>query len=241
MGSLGDQVLHGLHFMLCAFAVLIASVSLATEKGSLEHKFAGYLYLPLSLISLLLASLIAWHEKSSILFCFNVFCVYLLMSGWRAVHEDSKPDKLDWSIPLSLLALALGVMIKVLLDVKNPSDLYLTFFSLNSFYLVARDFSHLKKRSQRARQRKLFGMFDAMMGSSEGWLGRHVAGMVGSATANLSVVILTLLPLRFHWLWPVTLLIMALVAARFQNEKRRQKSILRQFGLDASGLKNLSR
>ena len=56
-----------LHFMICCFAVLIACVPLMTIKGSTEHKFAGLVYLPVSLCALLLASFMAWREASAVL------------------------------------------------------------------------------------------------------------------------------------------------------------------------------
>jgi hypothetical protein len=76
-----DQAMHGLHFMLCAFAVLVGCMPLLTAKGSLEHKFFGLIYLPLSALALALACVMAWREASMVFFCFICFCAYLLLSG----------------------------------------------------------------------------------------------------------------------------------------------------------------
>ncbi len=53
------------------------------------------------------------------------------------------------------------------------------------------------------------------------WMGRHVAGTVGSLMANASVVVLTLLPLELHWLWPTGLM----VAGAWIAWKERQKKL----------------
>ena len=103
-----EQLLHGLHFMLCSFAVLTACVPLLTQKGSFEHKFGGMIYLPLSLAALTLACFMAWREASFVLFCFDAFCAYLLLSGWRAVHESDRPKLIDWAIPAGLFLLSAG-------------------------------------------------------------------------------------------------------------------------------------
>ncbi len=213
---------------------------MATEKGSLEHKCAGLIYLPLSLLALLLASAIAWQEQSIVLFCFNSFCVYLLMSGWRAVHEGASPDRLDWAIPLSLMILVGAILLKVLFLPYGPGNLYLAFFALNGGYLVFRDFRHLQQRALKARYNILDIFLHGQRLDTEGWMGRHIAGMVGSATANLSVIVLTLLPVSLHWLWPVTLLAAALFVARQQKEKRRRLALARKFGIDFQGLKSFS-
>ncbi len=135
-----EQLLHGLHFMLCSFAVLVACVPLGTSKGSLEHKLAGYIYLPLSFAALMLASWMAWSESSFVLFCFNAFCLYLLLSGWRAVHEGEKPTLIDWAIPVGLVGIALAIAVHAL---PSPTKVRAAFicsgFALNGFYLAWRD------------------------------------------------------------------------------------------------------
>ncbi len=215
-----DQMLHGLHFMLCSFAVLIAFVPLMTAKGSTEHKFAGLIYLPLSLAALLLASYMAWREASMVLFCFNCFCAYLLMSGWRAVHEAENPDVIDWLIPGSLFTMAVGVTIHALINDQGMRTFYLLVFAINSFYLSWRDWKHLRSRAYWNKRKVFFAgaTFGAQQPAS--WIGRHVAGMVGSMTANLSVVVLTLLPIEWHWLWPASLILIATWVARKEHQKK---------------------
>jgi uncharacterized membrane protein YfcA len=217
-----DQMLHGFHFMLCCFAVLVALIPLLTEKGSAEHKLAGLVYLPLSLVALTLASYMAWRESSAVLFCFNCFCAYLLMSGWRAVHESETPDRIDWMIPVSLFALAIGVTVHALLDDQGMRSFYLLFFALNAFYLAWRDVRHLRQRAYWAKHKNFFA--DSHFGAAQpaSWLGRHIAGMVGSMLANLSVVILTLLPLEWHWVWPVSLIFLSGYVAQKEQQKRQQ-------------------
>ena len=214
-----DQTLHGVHFMLCAFAVLIACVPLLTAKGSTEHKFAGLVYLPISLIALLLASFMAWRETSVVLFCFNAFCAYLLLSGWRAVHEKETPRLIDVFIPGGLFLLALGMMLYALVQDDGRKSLYLFFFAFNGFYLAWRDMQNLQRRAQWQKHKIFFGSFE--MPQAADWLNRHVAGMVGSLMANMSVVVLTLLPLSLHWIWPATLILLAGGIALQQHHKRR--------------------
>lgn len=216
-----DQLMHGLHFMLCAFACLIACIPLLTPKGSVEHKFGGMIYLPVSAAALLLASTIAWHEASLVLFCFNSFCAYLLLSGWRAVHEKEKPQMVDWIIPGALFALSLGVTLHALIYDEGKPSFFLLFFALNGFYLSARDWAHLRRRTQAFRN-KIFLVLDERLPGAMEWLNRHVAGMVGSLLANLSVVVLTLLPLSLHWLWPATLITAAAFVGWRQREKKRR-------------------
>jgi hypothetical protein len=201
-----EQLLHGLHFMLCSFAVLIACVPLGTPKGSFEHKLAGYIYLPLSFTALSLAGWMAWSESSFVLFCFNAFCLYLLLSGWRAVHEKEKPTAIDWAIPTGLIGIALAVAVHVAITDEGTRSLYLFGFALNGFYLAWRDMKHLQRRNAWHWQR-MFLSETFMDASAAAWMNRHVAGMIGSVIANTSVVVLTLLPLELHWIWPTGLMI----------------------------------
>jgi hypothetical protein len=217
--SFTAQMLHGLHFMLCTFAVLAASVPMLTAKGSAEHKFGGLVYVPIAGSALLLGSAIAWHETSLILFCFNSFCAYLLFSGWRAVHEKEKPELVDWAIPGSLFVLSIAVTLYALIYDEGLTSFYLFFFALNAFYLAQRDWRHLKSRAFVEKNRVF--LVDISFGKPPmQWLNRHIAGMAGSALANLSVVVLTLLPLSLHWLWPTTLVVLALFIARREAKKR---------------------
>jgi hypothetical protein len=213
-----DQELHALHFMLCVFAVLAACVPLLTRKGSLEHKFGGLIYLPLSLGALALASCIAWHEASVMLFCFNAFCAYLLLTGWRAAHEEETPHLIDWLIPGGLFALAAGVTVYVLIDDGTRTDLYLAMFAFNAYYLSWRDLRQLQRRVQWQKHKAFLGVLGMPFASDR--FNRHIAGMVGSFMANLSVVVLTLLPLTLHWLWPVTLVLLAGGIAWRQRQKQ---------------------
>jgi hypothetical protein len=214
-----DQFLHGIHFMLCAFAVLIACVPLLTEKGSVEHKFGGTLYMPVSIAAFTLASYMAWRESSLLLLCFNVFCAYLLLSGWRAMHEKEKPVLIDWLIPGGLFLLACGVALHAVIDDEGRRSLYLLFFAFNSFCLVVRDYRYLRRRMSRQRY-KAFPPDGAGIGAASEWLNRHIAGMVGSVIANLSVVVLMLLPLDLHWIWPAALIVAAAAIAWQQHRKK---------------------
>ncbi|HUY67681.1 MAG TPA: hypothetical protein VMV79_00070 [Alphaproteobacteria bacterium] len=219
-----DQFLHGVHFMLCAFATVVACVPLLTPKGSPEHKFGGLLYVPVAMAALLLAGIIAWREASLVLFSFDGFCAYLLLSGWRAVHEKENPAPIDWLIPGALIALAIAVALHALFIDQGPRAFYLLFFTLNAFYLAHRDWKHLRRRAN-LQKLKLFLIDENFAALPMEWLNRHVAGMAGSAVANLSVVVLTLLPLSLHWLWPVTLIALA---GAFALRERQKKERLRK-------------
>ena len=140
--------------MMCCFAVLIACVPLLTDKGSIEHKFAGFIYLPLSFVALALAGVMAIRESSLLLFCFDAFCAYLLLSGWRAVHEKESPRLIDWLIPISLVALALLACFYALVQNDGRSSLYLFFFAFNAAYLGWRDLNHLRRRARWMKNKK---------------------------------------------------------------------------------------
>lgn len=214
-----EQMLHGLHVILCAFAVLAAAGALATEKGSIEHKFFGFIYLPLSAMALMLACFMAWREASMVLFCFDGLCAYLLISGWRAVHAHGRPGIVDWSIPAGLFALACGMAAHAFIG-RGEHGFYLLFFASGAFYLSWRDASHLRRHAQAYRYRVFF---PAM---KPDWIGRHIAGMTGSAIANLSVVALTLLPPALHWLWPMTLFsVCGFIAWRERQKKQRSRRV----------------
>jgi hypothetical protein len=220
-----EQVLHGLHFMLCSFAVLIGCTSLAIAKGTGEYKFGGLLYLPVSLAALMLASFMAWREASFVLFCFDAFCAYLLLSGWRAVHERDKPKPIDWTIPAGLFLLSGAVALHAFFYDEGTRGLYLWGFALNGFYLSWRDAKHLNRRAYWNRNKAF--LTDASFGEAPAWLGRHIAGMAGSMMANLSVVVLTLLPLELHWLWPTALMLAgAYIAWRERQKKMRVRRVL---------------
>ncbi len=222
-----DQLLHGAHFMLCSFALLVACIPLLTEKGSVEHKFGGLIYVPLSMVALLLASWMAWRESSLVLFTFNCFCAYLLMSGWRAVHEDKNSNIIDWIIPGSLFVIALGVTLDAMLHDQGMRSFYLTFFAVNAFYLSWRDWTYLQSRIQFNRYKLFLASMTIKQAQPASWMGRHIAGMVGSVIANLSVIVLTLLPLSLHWLWPVTLLFAGgYIAYREQQKKLRIRNAM---------------
>ena len=226
--SFADQFLHSIHFMLCTFAVLIAFIPLLTEKGSVEHKFGGMIYLPISMAALLLATGMAWHEASFILFCFNGFCAYLLMSGWRAVHEKEKPTTTDWMIPTGLALLAAAAVWQGFHSSEGTQGFCLLMFAWNGFYLAWRDWTYLRARAQLLKFGASFA--NENIGKPAGWMGRHIAGMAGSMVANLSVVVLTLLPLSLHWLWPAALILMAgIVALREHQKKQRVRAAMAQF------------
>jgi hypothetical protein len=227
-----DQMLHGLHFMLCAFSVLVACIPLLTPKGSPEHKFGGMIYMPIALAALLLASYVAWREASLVLFCFNSFCAYLLLGGWRAVHEKEKPELIDWAIPTSLLALSVGVTLHALIYDEGMRSFYLLFFALNGFYLAARDWRHLRRRAY-IQKHKIF-LVDASFGTAPtGWINRHIAGMAGSVMANLSVVVLTILPISLHWLWPASLIGLACIISWRERQKKARLRAAFPTGLQA--------
>jgi len=215
-----DQMLHGAHFMLCAFAVLVACVPLMTEKGSPEHKFGGMIYLPLSLGALFLATYMAWREASLVLFTFNAFCAYLLMSGWRAVHENETPSFVDWGIPGCLFLLAVGVTLDAMIHDQGMRSFYLIFFAFNAFVLSWRDWKHLRRRAYWNKRKIFLVQADFAAQGPSAWMGRHIAGMIGSLIASLSVVVLTLLPLSLHWLWPVSLLAIGLFVAYRERQKK---------------------
>src|SRR5262249_9757582 len=95
---------------------------------------------------------------------------------------------------------------------------YLLFFAMNGYVLSIRDFHHLRRRAKAYQQLSAFlPNINSVTGE---WMGRHIAGMVGSMLANLSVVVLTLLPLSLHWLWPVGLL---LAGAYIADKERKKK------------------
>jgi hypothetical protein len=208
--------------MLCAFAVLIACVPMLTAKGSLEHKCAGLVYLPVSFAALTLASYDAWRESSMVLFCFNCFCAYLLLSGWRATHERAKPHWVDWAIPSALFLLAVGATFQAIFIDDGKRSFYLLFFAINAFYLIHHDWNRLKRLDASARYKVFFTdeRYDPLRG--DGWMSRHIAGMVGSVMANISVVVLTLLPLSWHWIWPTTLISIGIVIAYRERQKKRR-------------------
>ena len=225
--SFFDQMLHGWHFMLCTFAVLIGCVPLLTEKGTLEHRFAGLIYLPVSMVALLFASYIAWHEASLVLMCFNFFCAYLLMSGWRAVHEEDVPRFIDWLAPIGLLSLSLFVALHALFYDEGMKSFYLFFFAFNGTFLASRDLKNLRTRVYWGKRKLFFadGLFGRPKASE--WMGRHIAGMVGSMIANLSVVVLSMLPLALHWLWPLSLTsIGAFIAWKEHKKKQRVRETM---------------
>jgi hypothetical protein len=235
-----DEFLHLLHFMLCAFAVLIACVPLLTEKGSIEHKFGGTLYVPVSTAALVLAGIMAWREASLLLFCFDGFCAYLLLSGWRALHENEKPVLIDWLIPGGLFALACAVALHAVIEDEGKRGLYLLFFAFNSFCLVGRDTKYLRRRMGRQRYKAFMPDGTGIDATGE-WLNRHIAGMVGSMIANLSVVVLTLLPFELHWVWPVALVVAAAAIALRQRHKkaRLRASVAAVFTPDFKAAKKL--
>ncbi len=213
--------------MLCSFALIVACIPLLTEKGSPEHKFGGLIYVPLSMTALVLASWMAWRESSLVLFTFNCFCAYLLMSGWRAVHEDKNPGAIDWIIPGSLFTVALGVTLDAILHDQGLRSFYLMFFAINAFYLSWRDWKHLQSRVQFNRYKLFLANMTTKQAQPASWMGRHIAGMVGSVIANLSVIVLTLLPLSLHWLWPVSLLLIGgYIAHRERQKKLRMRRAL---------------
>lgn len=214
-----EQLLHWVHFMLCGLAVLIACIPLLTPKGSEEHKFGGMIYVPVSCAAFALATYMALCEASLVLLCFNAFCAYLLLSGWRAVHEKEKPVLVDWLIPGGLFVLALGVAFHALAYDEGKRSFYLMFFAFNAFYLSWRDWKHLRRRAYWAKRKMFLINPDSATHAAE-WLNRHIAGMVGSFMANLSVVVLTLLPISLHWLWPATLVTLAIAIALEQRRKQ---------------------
>jgi hypothetical protein len=100
----------------------------------------------------------------------------------------------------------------------GKKSFYLFFFAFNGFYLAWRDLRNLERRAQWQRHKIFVGAFD--MPRAADWLNRHVAGMVGSLMANMSVVVLTLLPLWLHWIWPVSLALLAGGIALQQHLKK---------------------
>jgi len=214
------QMLHGVHFVLCSFALLAACIPLLTEKGSVEHKFGGIVYLPISMLAMALSTYLAWQESSLVLFSFNAFCFYLLLSGWRAAHSQTAPQLIDWFIPAALFTLAVIVSIDSCLHDRGPRTMYLMFFAVNAFYLSWRDYQYLKGRTRFEKYKIFVGSLGHDYAKPGAWLARHIAGMVGSVIANLSVIVLTLLPLSLHWLWPVTLLLAGAYIAAKEHEKK---------------------
>ncbi len=216
-----DQMLHHVHFMLCCFAVLIASLPLLTLKGSTEHKFGGALYLPVSFAAFFIACVCAWREQSLVLLCFNVFCAYLMLSGWRAPRLKDAPALIDWIIPGVLFVLSAYIALYASTHDDGMQSFYLLFFACNGFILSVRDFKQLGHRAYWSKHKQF--LVDIRFGKGSDWLNRHIAGMAGSVMANMSVVALTLLPLTLHWIWPVTLVGLALYVAMI--EKRRQRRV----------------
>jgi hypothetical protein len=217
-----DQLLHNFHVLLCALAVLIAIIPLMTAKGSAEHKFGGLIYVPVSFAALALGCVLAGIEGSVVLLCFEGFCAYLLLSGWRAVHEQSQLQPIDWMIPGGLILLAGGITLYGLfgpaMDLRR--SFCLSFFAFNSYFLAWRDWGRLRRHSLSRHNQFLTGQF-SQQAEQDGWLGRHIAGMAGSMLANLSVVVLTLLPLDLHWLWPASLMLLSLLVAIYDRHKKR--------------------
>jgi hypothetical protein len=201
-----EQVLHSLHFMLCTFAVVAAILPLFTQKGSFEFKIGGMIYMPISFAALALASYMAWQEHSFVLFCFDAFCAYLLLSGWRALHEHDTPGIVDWALPAGLLMLSLAVTLHVFMYDEGTRSLYLFGFALNGFYLCWRDARHLLRRATREKHKMFLPDMQFGPGAPALWMNRYMTGMLGSLMANASVVVLTLMPIELHWLWPVGLI-----------------------------------
>ncbi len=220
-----DQLLHMTHFLLCGLAVLIACIPLLAEKGSAGHKLGGMIYIPIAMAALILSTFIAWREQNSILFCFNCFCSYLLLSGWRAVHEGKTPGTIDWIIPGILFMLGAIVAWYAMANDLGLRSFYLLVFSANAFFLSWRDWRHLRRRATLSKHKIFFSSsYYGATAPLSSWISRHVSGMVGSVLANLSVIVLTLLPLELHWLWPVSLILMAAWVRWKQLEKRRRVS-----------------
>lgn len=215
-----DQILHSLHVMLCCFALLAASVPALTEKGSPEHKFGGLLYVMISGMALAFGCAMAWRESNLVLFSFDCFCAYLLFSGWRAAHSNHEPRKIDWAIPLGMLTVSAIATASAVAKDMGLQSFYLLFFALNASYLALRDLRQLKARSRFMKYRLFMPDLATQDTDSTAWLGRHIAGMVGSAIANLSVVVLTFLPLSLHWLWPASLILIGSYIAWKERQKK---------------------
>jgi hypothetical protein len=110
-------------------------------------------------------------------------------------------------------------MFFALVQDDGRNSFYLFFFSFNAFYLSWRDIRNLQRRAQWQKHKAFFGAFGAPLAAD--WLNRHVAGMIGSLMANMSVVVLTLLPLSLHWIWPAALILLAGGIALQQHRKKR--------------------
>ena len=136
--------------------------------------------------------------------------------------RKKKPAPIDWIIPAGLFLLAAGMGAHALIYDEGKRSFYLMFFALNGFYLAGRDFLHLWRRAHWIKQRVFFAGQNFGALEPAGWLNRHIAGMVGSVMANMSVVVLTLLPIELHWIWPVALILLAAGIAFRQYLKKRQ-------------------
>jgi hypothetical protein len=132
---------------------------------------------------------------------------------------------IDFAIPGSLFVLACGITLHALWCDFGVRSFYLLFFAINAFYLSWRDAQQLRDRISWRRRSLFFADTYFRTLRPDGWLGRHIAGMVGSMMANLSVLVLTLLPLSLHWLWPAILFIAGAVIAHKERTKKMRTRV----------------
>lgn len=205
-------------------AVLAALIPLRMEKGSILHKIGGRIYLWVAVIACLAGIFLAAVETRLLLFSFQCFLLYLLVAGWRALQpDDVNFIWLDLGLVAGLVALACLMFGVALVQPDPKQTFYLGFFALAAGMLAWQDLGRWHQQRAWQRVASFFGAVHRPMPPNVNWLGRHVSLITGSVIMNLSVVVLTLLPLSLHWIWPVLLMIAAILVAHRHESRRRQQ------------------
>ncbi len=188
-----DWSLQLTHLTGVIVALLIGVLPLITVKGSKTHREAGQIYLVCSLLVFALGLVISWRQTAPLLFCFHGFFAYMLLSGWRALYRASRPGWVDWAILGILLAVTVAVAGVALRQPDPRAALCFALFALGSLGMLGHEARDLWTPSR----------------LKNGWLNRHVAGMVGSMVAHFSVIAGSFLPSDWQWALPVALAVIA--------------------------------
>lgn len=163
-------------------------VALTTTKGRRLHKVAGKTYLGFMLLAVIAALVMCSLKPNSFLFSIDVFTLYMMFTGWRALH-NRKFIALWFDWVACIVAMITGAWMIAQLEIV------LIIFGSITALMGLQDYI-LFYRSRSIPPKKV------------SWLQMHIGRMTGSYIATTTaflVVNIQLPPMWIIWLGPTLL------------------------------------
>ncbi|GDX47815.1 hypothetical protein LBMAG25_06330 [Bacteroidota bacterium] len=186
------------HILSGGASLMAGLVALTTTKGRRLHKVSGKTYLGFMLLAVIAALVMCSLKPNSFLFSIGVFTLYMMFTGWRALH-NRKFIALWFDWVACIAAMITGAWMIAQLEIV------LIIFGSITVLMGLQDYI-LFYRSRSIPPKKV------------NWLQMHIGRMTGSYIATTTAFLVVNVQIKPYWVpWLLPTVLGSLVIAYFMR------------------------